>query len=53
LLLQYGSLDGLRQATLKELEGLAWLPGDVARRLYDHLRAPSPPRPEKESARDE
>jgi excinuclease ABC subunit C len=53
LLLQYGSLDGLRQATLKELEGLAWLPGDVAHRLYDHLRAPSQPRPEKESARDE
>jgi excinuclease ABC subunit C len=53
LLVQYGSLDGLRHATLEELEALAWLPSDVATRLYDHLRAPSQPRPEKESARDE
>lgn len=53
LLVQYGSLDGLRHATLEEFEALAWLPSDVATRLYDHLRAPSQPRPEKESARDE
>ena len=46
LLGAFGSLDALRHATLDELEALAWLPGDVARRLYDHLRAPpSPSRP--------
>jgi len=49
LLGAFGSLDALRQATLDELEALAWLPGDVARRLYDHLRAPSPPKPAKGS----
>jgi excinuclease ABC subunit C len=43
LLSAFGSLDALRAATLDELEALAWLPGDVARRLYDHLRAPSQP----------
>jgi len=53
LLVQFGSLDGLRQATLDELEALAWLPKDVATRLYDHLRAPGHPRPQKESAHDE
>ena len=30
-----------------ELEALAWLPGDVARRLYDHLQAPAQPKPTK------
>jgi excinuclease ABC subunit C len=49
LLGAFGSLDALRQATLEDLEALAWLPGDVARRLYDHLRAPSPPKPTKGS----
>jgi excinuclease ABC subunit C len=49
LLTSFGSLDALRQATLDELDALAWLPGDVARRLYDHLRAPSPPKPTKGS----
>jgi excinuclease ABC subunit C len=49
LLGAFGSLDALRQATLDELEALAWLPGDVARRLYDHLQAPSQPRPTKGS----
>ncbi len=44
LLTQFGSLDNLRHATRPELEALAWLPGDVAMRLYDHLRAPSRPR---------
>ena len=45
----FGSLDALRQATLDELEALAWLPGDVARRLYDHLQAPAQPKPTKGS----
>ncbi len=49
LLGAFGSLDALRQATLDELEALAWLPGDVARRLYDHLQAPAQPRPTKGS----
>ncbi|HUX04528.1 MAG TPA: excinuclease ABC subunit UvrC [Acidimicrobiales bacterium] len=51
LIVEMGSLDALRQASLEELTSLAWLPGDVARRLYDHLRAPGPPRPTKGSAR--
>jgi excinuclease ABC subunit C len=45
LLAQFGSLDALRGATLDELEALAWLPDDVAARLYDHLRAPALARP--------
>ena len=45
----FGSLNALRQATLDELEALAWLPSDVATRLYDHLRAPTAPRPTKGS----
>ncbi|HEY5104888.1 MAG TPA: excinuclease ABC subunit UvrC [Acidimicrobiales bacterium] len=45
----FGSLNALRQATLDELDALAWLPSDVATRLYDHLQAPSAPRPTKES----
>lgn len=52
LLGAYGSLNALRQATLEELRALSWLPGDVATRLYDHLQAPSAPRPTKGS-RDE
>jgi len=47
LLGTFGSLDALRQATLDELEALAWLPGGVARRLYDHLQAPAQPKPTK------
>jgi excinuclease ABC subunit C len=47
LLGAFGSLDALRQATLDELEGLAWLPGNVARRLYDHLQAPAQPKATK------
>jgi excinuclease ABC subunit C len=47
LLGQFGSLNALRQATLEELQVLAWLPSDVATRLYDHLQAPSAPRPTK------
>jgi excinuclease ABC subunit C len=53
LLAQFGSLNALRQATLDELDALAWLPGDVATRLYDHLQAPSSPRPAKAGASDE
>jgi excinuclease ABC subunit C len=48
LLETYGSLNALRQATLDELDALAWLPSDVAARLYDHLRAPTAPRPTKD-----
>jgi excinuclease ABC subunit C len=44
----FGSLDGLRGASREELEGLAWLPAEVARRLYDHLSGPSAPRLSKE-----
>ena len=45
LLEEFGSLDALRAATFDELDALAWLPHDVAVRLYDHLRAPSPVTP--------
>jgi excinuclease ABC subunit C len=47
LLGTFGSLNALRQATLEELQALTWLPGDVATRIYDHLQAPSAPRPTK------
>jgi excinuclease ABC subunit C len=53
LLEQYGSLDSLRTATLDELDALAWLPSDVAIRLYDHLQGPSQPRPTKGSPDEE
>lgn len=49
LLAAFGSLNALRQATFDELDALAWLPSDVATRLYDHLRAPTAPRPTKGS----
>ena len=49
LMSQFGSLDAIRQATLEELDALNWLPGGVATRLYDHLQAPTPPRPTKGS----
>jgi excinuclease ABC subunit C len=49
LLSAFGSLDALRQATLDELEALAWLPDEIARRLYDHLQAPAQPKPAKGS----
>jgi excinuclease ABC subunit C len=49
LLETFGSLNALRQATLDELDALAWLPRDVAARLYDHLQAPTAPRPAKDS----
>jgi excinuclease ABC subunit C len=53
LLAQFGSLDALRQATRDELEALAWLPRDVAIRLYDHLQAPRRSRPTKGGVLDE
>jgi excinuclease ABC subunit C len=53
LLAQFGSLNALRHATLDEFDALAWLPSDVATRLYDHLQAPSSPRPTKAGASDE
>jgi excinuclease ABC subunit C len=49
LLETFGSMDALRHATFEELDALAWLPRDVATRLYDHLRAPSPVTPRKGS----
>jgi excinuclease ABC subunit C len=49
LLAQFGSLDELRRASLEELGALAWLPSDVATRLYDHLQAPAHPKPTKGS----
>ena len=53
LLAHFGSLDAVRAASLEELEALGWLPRAVAVRLYDHVRAPSAPRPTKGSSRDE
>jgi len=53
LLLQFGSLDALRHATFEELDALAWLPSEVARTLYDHLRAPSALRLTKGNDHDE
>ena len=53
LLLELGSLENLRCATLDELTALAWLPETVARSLYDHLRAPSAPRLTKRSRNDD
>ncbi len=43
LMLEMGSLDTLRAATLEELTALPWLPAEVAQSLYDHLRAPVEP----------
>lgn len=47
LLEHFGSLDALRSATLDDLYSLSFLPSNVAHNLYDHLRSPSSPRPEK------
>jgi len=44
LMEQFGSLNVLRQASLEELQGLAWLPDEVAKRLYDHLQGPTAPK---------
>ncbi len=52
LLLECGSLDNLRALTLEELLAFPWLPDEVARNLYDHLRAPTVRRPSKETTED-
>jgi excinuclease ABC subunit C len=49
LLEAFGSLDALRHASFEELDALAWLPRDVAVRLYDHLLAPAAVTPRKGS----
>ncbi len=49
LLVAMGSLDAVRRASYEELAALSWLPEEVARRIYDHFRAPEPPRPAKEA----
>lgn len=41
LMKDFGSLDAIRAATIDELDALPWLPHEVAKRLYDHVRAPS------------
>jgi excinuclease ABC subunit C len=53
LVLEFGSLRALRQASLEELRAVTWLPEDVARRLYDHLQGRPTVRLTKESANDE
>jgi excinuclease ABC subunit C len=53
LMVQFGSLDALRHATLDELEAMSWLPSEVAHNIYDHLQAPGQPRPSKGGAHDE
>jgi excinuclease ABC subunit C len=53
LMLEFGSLDALRHATFEELVAKPWLPENVARNIYDHLRAPSEPKPTKGSSHDE
>ncbi|MHB1208580.1 MAG: excinuclease ABC subunit UvrC [Acidimicrobiales bacterium] len=53
LIEHFGSLEALRGASLDDLEALTWLPEQVARSLYDHLQAPSEPRPTKGSVDDE
>ncbi len=52
LLAEFGSLEAIRYQTLDQLLALAWLPDDVARSLYDHLRAPRVRRPSKETTDD-
>jgi excinuclease ABC subunit C len=53
LMLQMGSLENLRGASLDELRALAWLPDDVAQNIYDRLRAPTAPRLTKGTSRDD
>jgi excinuclease ABC subunit C len=53
LMLQLGSLENLRAATIEELRALAWLPDGVAQNLYDRLRAPSAPRLTKGTRNDD
>ncbi len=53
LLAEVGSLEALRGQSLEELLARSWLPDEVARSLYDHLRAPTPRRASKEMVDDE
>ena len=53
LMLEMGSLDHLRAASLEDLRALGWLPESVAQSIYDRLRAPGAPRLEKGSPRDD
>jgi len=53
LMLQLGSLENLRAATIEELRALAWLPDGVAQNIYDRLRAPSAPRLTKGNPNDD
>ncbi len=49
LLMEFGSLEALRSASLEQLTGLQWLPEEIGRRLYDHLQGPSGAKPRKVS----
>jgi excinuclease ABC subunit C len=53
LMAEFGSLDALRHATFEDLASLTWLPEPVARNIYDHVRAPSEPKPAKGGGEDE
>ncbi len=53
LMLEMGSLENLRNASLDDLRALDWLPDAVARNIYDHLRVPSAPRLTKGSPNDD
>lgn len=52
LMLEMGSLDSIRAATLDELQALSWMPAEVAKNLYDHLRAPTAPALRRERDND-
>ncbi len=53
LMVELGSLDRLRGATLDELRALEWLPDAVAQNIYDRVRAPGAPRLAKGTRRDD
>ena len=52
LMSEFGSLDALRQATLRISKDWPGCPSEW-QGIYDHLQAPSEPRPAKGSAGDE
>ena len=53
LMAEFGSLEAIRALELDDLLARSWLPHDVARNLYDHLRAPTPRRASREMTDDE
>ncbi len=53
LIEHFGSLEALRGASREDLAALTWLPEPVAQNLYDHLQAPSEPKPTKGNVDDE